>query len=325
VVVQLTGCASGERAEPDQRSSRHVATTPNRSIPAPMRTHPAGRVFATTLAAGRPFGIAVGRSGTVYCTLLDAGSLVRSTLTSGVTTLLQVGSVPTDVAFSPAGTWAYVTNQHDRSIGIVDVRSNKQVEVVPVEGDPFRVLVGPEGQVVYATTNSGSLVQIDAQSRSISWTLHLGGNLNGLAINPGGTLVYVGDVNGKVYEVTPDGEVIRSFSVSGQPQGLALSPRESELYVAGEAGYLIVLDLESGVEVARTGLGTGAFGIAVTADQKQLWLTAPRTGKVFILDRKSRIVLDSIVLGGIPRRLAFDETGATAVVADEAGSIRFVR
>src|SRR5215210_2069207 len=32
-----------------------------------------------------------------------------------------------------------------------------------------------------------------------------------------------------------------------------------------------------------------------------------------------------ISLGGMPRRLAFDVSGTTAVVADEAGSIRFLR
>jgi len=207
----------------------------------------------------------------------------------------------------------------------VDTRRHQQVATVPVEGDPFRVVAGPEGQAVYATTNAGNLVRIDAETRTVSWTNHLGGNLNGLAIDPSGARVYVGDVTGKLYEVSSAGEVLRTLPLPGQPQGLALSSDAKELYVAGEAGDLIFLDLERGVELSRIALGAGAFGISVTPDQAQIWVTAPQTGELLVIDRVSRVILKRISLGGMPRRLAFDVSGTTAVVADEAGSIRFLR
>jgi DNA-binding beta-propeller fold protein YncE len=202
---------------------------------------------------------------------------------------------------------------------------DRQIDVVRVDGDPFRVMVGPEGQVVYATTNAGTVVQIDPIRREVSWSIQLGGNLNGLAINADGTRIYVGDVNGKVYELTPDGEVIRSLPVAGRPQGMALSSEAKELYVAGEAGDLIVLDLERGGEVARIPLGADGFGLAITPDQAQIWITIPGKGQVIIVDRVSRAIVNTIALGGTPRRLAFDKSGIVAVIADEAGSIRFLR
>ncbi|HZB27777.1 MAG TPA: hypothetical protein VE282_04370, partial [Gemmatimonadales bacterium] len=98
--------------------------------------HPAGKVFAITRSSGRPFGIAVSRDSIVYCTLLDAASLARTTLRSDSLVMVAVAAVPTDVAFSPAGNWAYVTNQGARTVGIVDTRRNAQVGAVPVDGDP---------------------------------------------------------------------------------------------------------------------------------------------------------------------------------------------
>jgi YVTN family beta-propeller protein len=290
----------------------------------PVRTHPRGTIAATRRSSGRPFGIAVSRTGLVYCTLLDAGSLIRATLQADSLTTVAVGKVPTDVAFSPAGTWAYVTNQWEQTVGMVDTRTTRQVHTISVSGDPYRVAVGPEGQQVYATTNTGDLVLIDPQMRRVARTVRLGGNLNGLVLSANGTRVYVGDVQGTIYELDAAGDVLRQFAVPGRPQGLGLSADGRELYAAGEDGDYIVLNLETGAEVARIALGAGGFGLAVTPDQTQVWITAPAAGRVFVLDRVSRTIRSTMNVGGIPRRLAFDQSGAMVAIADEAGTIRFV-
>jgi YVTN family beta-propeller protein len=311
LAMLLCACAAGQQLD------KNVSRT--------NRTHPSGKVFASLRSSGRPFGIAVSRNDIVYCTLLDAAQLVRTSPVADSMTTVEVGDVPTDVAFSPAGNWAYVTNQAARTIGVVDTRTNTQVAEVPVQGDPFRVVVGPEGLRVYATTNTGNLVQVDTDTRTVAWTRQLGGNLNGLAINATGTRIYVGDVGGRVYELDAAGEVIRTFVIPGKPQGLALSSDGTELYVAGEAGDFVVTDLERGREKARIRLSAGGFGIALTPDEAQIWITLPAAGQVIVVDRASRTVVAEVAPGGTPRRLAFNRSGDTAIIADEAGAIHLVR
>jgi DNA-binding beta-propeller fold protein YncE len=211
------------------------------------------------------------------------------------------------------------------ALGIVDARTNQQVHAIPVPGDPYRVAVGPEGQRVYVTTNTGKLVLIDPSMRRIDRTVHLGGNLNGLALNADGTRIYVAYVGGALFELDSAGHVLRGFAMPGTLQGLALSQDGKELYAAGEDGDFIVLDLHDDAGIARVPLGAGGFGLAVTPDQSQVWVTAPSAGRVFVLDRASRAIRSNIDVGGAPRRLAFDQSGALAVIADEAGAIRFVR
>jgi YVTN family beta-propeller protein len=325
VVALANGCSGSPRSSSADDASHIFRSDPADNASRLGRTHPNGTIITALRIGGRPFGIGVSRSGIVYSTLLDAGSLARTRLAGDSLTTIAVAAVPTDVSFSPAGNRAFVTNQHARTIGIVDTRTHTQTDAIPVDGDPFRVAVGPEGQRIYATTNAGSLIQIDPETRTVVWTLGLGGNLNGLAITADGSRVYVGDVGGKVYEVDATGEVTRIFAVPGEPQGLALSSDGEELYVAGEGGEFIVIDLDSGSEKARTQLGAGGFGIAITPDQAQVWVTVPTKGQIIVLDRFSHRILSTIQLGGIPRRLAFDSAGSTAVIADEAGTIRFVR
>ena len=317
------GCPAQERSTAREDAST-VEPTPE-SVALSTRTHPSGLIAATLRRSGRPFGIAVSRTGIVYCTLLDFESLVRTTIKADSLIAVPVGRVPTDVAFSPDGRWAYVTNQRAQTVGIVDARTARQVHTVAVSGDPFRVVVGSEGQLIYVTTNTGNLLLIDPAMRRVTRTVPLGGNLNGLAVNSAGTRVYVGDVRGVVYELNAEGDVLRGFAVPGRPQGLGLSADGRELYAAGEDGDLIVLDLENGSEIARVDLGASGFGLAVTPDQTQIWVTAPSAGRIFMLDRPSRTIRSTLDVGGRPRRIAFDPSGALAVTADEAGSIRFVR
>lgn len=318
----VCGCAA--EGEPTSRRDAPGAEPMRSNAAHTIRTHPSGRIAATLQSPGRPFGIAVSRTGIVYCSLLDAESLARSTLQADSLTTVSVDRVPTDVAFSPDGTWAFVTNQRAHTVGMVDARTNEQVHAIPVSGDPYRVAVGPEGQQVYATTNTGNLVLIDPAMHRVTRTVHLGGNLNGLALNADGTRIYVGDVGGAVYELDSAGEVLRRFAVSGEPQGLAVAQDGKELYAAGEHGDFIVLNLDD-AGIVRVTLGAGGFGLAVTPDQSQVWVTAPAAGRVFVLDRVSRAIRTVIDVGGTPRRLAFDRSGALAVIADEAGAIRFVR
>jgi len=326
LLLRAPGCESGKAPLPAESVPRPVPAALEETSGRPPRPHPSGTAITSVPVAGRPFGVALSPEGTVYCTLLDAASLASTRLQPDSIRTIPVGDTPTDIAFAPGGSWAYVTNQRSRSIGIVDARSDKQVAEIPVDGDPFRVAAGPEGQVIYATTNVGNLVQLNPEKRSVSWSMRLGGNLNGLTTRPDGARVYVGDVGeGRVYEVEPDGEVVRSFSVPGRPQGLALSSDGRELYIAGEAGDLIVLDLETGTESARVRLGVAGFGIAVTPDQAQIWVSSASGGQVVVVDRVSRAIVRRLELGGTPRRIAFDRSGSRAVIADEAGTIRFVR
>jgi len=321
-VAFVSSCAREVRSH--SRESRASAEPMRETVAHSIRTHPHGTIAATLRSSGRPFGIAVSRTGIVYCTLLDAASLIRATLQADSLTTVPVGRVPTDVAFSPAGTWAYVTNQWAQTVGIVDARTTRQVHTIPVSGDPYRVAVGPEGQQVYVTTNTGDLVLIDPEMRRVARTVRLGGNLNGLVISADGARVYVGDVSGTIYELDAAGDVLRQFAVPGRPQGLGLSADGRELYAAGEGGDYIVLNLETGAEVARVALGAGGFGLAVTPDQTQVWVTAPAAGRVFVIGRASRTIRSTIDVGGTPRRLAFDQTGTLVAIADEAGTIRFV-
>jgi YVTN family beta-propeller protein len=63
----------------------------------------------------------------------------------------------------------------------------------------------------------------------------------------------------------------------------------------------------------------------MSPDGKQLYVTSATSGMLWIVDRPARTKLTSIPVGGTPRRIAFDASGATAAVTNEAGFVTIIR
>ena len=70
-------------------------------------------------------------------------------------------------------------------------------------------------------------------------------------------------------------------------------------------------------------MGSG-YGLGITPDGAQLYLTDPLSGRVAIIAQKSLATVQILTLGGQPRNVAFDATGTTGVVTDGFGRVIFI-
>lgn len=149
-------------------------------------------------------------------------------------------------------------------------------------------------------------------------------------IRTAGCAVVVGvalssSTNGTVFKINAGtGAIETTSSPGGEPQDIALSRDGSRLYVANQADWVDVLDASSLGRLQRFPL-VGAFGLGITPDDAQLYVTSPETGTLSILDASTGSVVASLRVGGVPRRVAFDATGKTAVVANEGNWVDIVR
>lgn len=187
------------------------------------------------------------------------------------------------------------------------------------------VAVSPDGGRIYVTANTDSLFILDGSSHTVLTTLPVQGAPNGIAFHPATARVYVSAfVGGTVTEIEAS-SVLRTIWVGGAPQGLALSPNGNDLFVANEAGPLQIVDLSSGNVTVLSGVAENGFGLGQSPDGAVLYVSIPSAGKVVVVDRASRQVKHTIEVGGRPRRIGFDRSGSTAVVANEAGWVDIIR
>ncbi len=146
-------------------------------------------------------------------------------------------------------------------------------------------------------------------------------------MHPGGRLLYVSSFDaGTVSEIDMfTGQVVRVFTTFGTPQEMALNRKGTRLYVANEGGWLDEFNLASGDLTNTIPLQAGAFGVGVTPDDGQAYLTLPSAGLIQIFGLQSRKLAKSINVGGDPRRIAFSQKGNIAAVTNAAGFITFIR
>lgn len=288
--------------------------------------HPVGTAVAVAPLADRPFGVAVSPAGVVYVTQLDAARLSRATLPDTTfPTGVAVGVAPTDVAFDPTGTRAYVTNQLSRSVGIVDVASNTQIDAIPVNGDPFRVLVTPDGSRLYVTTNADNLLAIDLPAKTVHAEYLLGSASSGITFHPNGVLLYGTTIGGLVYEINTVTDSARALLTTGYLQDIVVSRDGADLFIAKQNGAMEVRDRETGALRTTVPAATGVFGLKLTPDGRYLYAGILYGGVVRVIDRASYAVLRNIPVANDPRRIAFDRYGRTAVITDQLGAVYFVR
>lgn len=275
----------------------------------------------------RPYGLAISPAGVVYVSQLDGSSVTRVQFGESMSAgLVGVGSTPTDVTFDPSGATAFVTNQFDRSVGIIDVAGARQVQTVAAASTTFRVLVSPDGQRAYATESGGRLLVINTSTRALVTTVPLPGPANGLALGLGDSLLYVTTMSGGLSVINvKTNTVVKTSTLGGTLQDVVVSPDGGTLYVAHEeTGTIDVVNAASGAVSARFTVDAGVFGLKLAADGRSLWATLPAAGQVIVLDRSTGSITRTLLVGGIPRRIAFDRRTGRAAVSNEAGWVDFL-
>lgn len=289
--------------------------------------HPSGTIL-DTVQVPLPWGVAVRDDGLAYFTeLLNASVGITSTKTRTVTGTIPVGQVPTGIAFSPDGGTAYAANQ-DATVSVIDVASATTTGTISTNGmAAFAVQVSPDGSQLFVG-GSGSVVEvIDLQSAQVVNSINTGFAVNAFAVAPDNRMLYASAfVGGTVTEIDIFTQTaLRTFSVGGTPQGLALNRKATHLYVGNEAGYLNDIDLTTGQVGANIPLAGGAFGVGVTPDDNQAYIAIPGRGVVQIFSLQTRKLTGSLAVGGQPRRIAFSQLGKIGAVTNQSGFLSFVR
>ena len=289
--------------------------------------HPAGVVVGTPLVASRPFAVAISVGGVAYVGRQDIPFLQATTLPgTAFGDSVRVGADPTDIAFNQAGTTAYVTNQFSGNLGIVSVAAGNSIDSVAVPGAPFRVLAAPNTGQVFVSSNNDSVYAIGLSSKTVVRRWGFSTPVNGMALTSDGGVLYVSSIGGELYRLNVNGSgSVDSTLVGGKPQDVALAPDGHELYLANETGSLEIRNPTSLARIDTVTGAAGAFGLKPTPDGAQLYATYPGLGLIRIIEVGSRTLGPTVVVGGVPRRVAFDRTGGAALIPNEAGFVTVIR
>ncbi|MGA5824234.1 YncE family protein, partial [Kitasatospora sp. NPDC094028] len=107
--------------------------------------------------------------------LLGLGRPKQSAAVTPPNQTVAVGSFPTGVAITPDGRHAYVTNEGDNTVSVIDTVTNTVTATVVVGTGPFDVAVTPDGLHAYVTNNGDNTVSvIDTVTNTVTATVVVG-------------------------------------------------------------------------------------------------------------------------------------------------------
>jgi YVTN family beta-propeller protein len=157
-----------------------------------------------------------------------------------------------------------------------------------------------------------------------------------VAASPDGNLLWVPDLRGdRVARIDRrTGEVSHHF-VGAAPEGLAVAPDGSEVWLTARGSNEIVVLDSVGAELARfPSAGNFPVKLRISPDGVQVWVANNGSGEVAVFDRASRERLAVILVGERPLGIGFSERsdrafvtrpGAAEIVEIDARSFEIVR
>lgn len=312
-----------------------------------LRTgHPTGAMTTSVRLPGSqegdaPFGVAVDAAGRILISQTTTGRLASDFYPVGRFDTRDLDGTPTSIVPLRGGRALITpTGPDNTDASVIDPSSELPAIRVPLGVSAFAVTTAPDSLTAYLGTNDGRVLELDVVSSQVTASIELGvekSRANHLALNPAGTVLYASSfTSGTISEIDlASRSVLRTFFVGGEPQGMAVSPDGTELFVADESGTgtIDVLDLEEpGVIVSlpsgAISVGGGPFALALSPDGAVVYagvIVGEGQGTILVIDVASRTIERTIPsCGEIPRRIGFGFSGGLAVIPDESGCANFV-
>lgn len=196
---------------------------------------------------------------------------------------------------------------------------------VPVSGGFDYVTVDAQRRRVYAAHGGArTLLVVDADTGKVVANVRVGGAPHGVAVEPIGGHVFVGDADGKVSDVDPvGGKVVRSLDVGGPVDAMVYDSARGRIYADEDDGTkLWVIDATTFKLVGTVALpGHKPEYLAVDPVTHDVYQNIDDTAEVVVIDTSNLSVRQRIKTPELTHNhpLQYDDTYGQIVTAGANG------
>ena len=244
---------------------------------------------------------------------VGGGIAVIDAETQAVTSVIDPGGPkPSGLAFTPDGKHLVVTLLGETvdapgAITVIDCTTGEAAAAIPVDGQPERVALSPDGRRAYVVSMHGqSLWVFDLDGREIVTRIPMGDLPFNVIVSPDGERVYVGNLRSDYIAVID----ARSEAVVDKievpcPNGMAFGPDADSIYVTSVFDDAVhVIDLGAGKVARRADVGEKPGHLALTKDGTRAYFVRPFGETVSVMDTETLTVVDTIAVGKGPSTVA---------------------
>ncbi|GAM08933.1 putative protein [Geobacter sp. OR-1] len=247
--------------------------------------------------------------------------------------MLSVFSMLLYAGIVNAAPFAYIANNADNTVSVLDTASNQVTAVLPVGQSPSGVAVNRMGSRVYVSNQGDNTISvIDTLDNSVT-SIPLAIQPGALAVNTAGTRLFVAnpvDNSVSIFNAVDKSllttvAIPQSGGINCQPQGIAIGPGASyKAYVtcSGTTEIAVINASDPSSYSLSTRVSVpydGPRGIAISADGKKVFVASIMNSTLTVFDTQNLSTANSlsVTVGLTPWGVAIDPT-----VADSANTTR---
>ena len=259
----------------------------------------------------------------------SANVSVLNLVTSAPAGTIPVGNGPVDVAITPNGQFAYVTNETDGTVSVIATASNSVVATIPlaVGAKPRGIAISPDGQTAWVADNGDDTVSVIATAtNTVSGApipLPAGAKPDGIAISPDGATAFVAQQGSGVSLVSTASRAIVGTVVDTMaPSRIAIGPHGGRAFVTDSGSTSVTAFNPTGGAVIGAPIPVGAHpsGIAVAPNGVFAYAAAGGAGTVTPIATATNAPSAAIAGFNAPAGVAISPDGSQGYVANSGAA-----
>ena len=211
----------------------------------------------------------------------------------------SAGSTSTTTSLLQGGPYAFVSNEVDNTISIIDTKTDSIVATLDAGQRPRGIKLMPDGKTLVVAVSGSPRGGPGVDESKLPPADR---SKDGLAL------------------VDLTTRQVRRLPGGVDPENFDISSDGKTIYVANEdASAASVVDVPSGTVKATIKVGGQPEGVTIRPDADEVWVTSEEGGKLYVIDTKRDTVTHAITVGKRPRSVAFTHDGKRAYAPAEVG------
>jgi YVTN family beta-propeller protein len=246
--------------------------------------------------------------------------------TDEVITQIPSGSYPVRICTSPDRRKAYVSNEDDNTVSVIDTVAQAPIGTpIPVGPAPHESAVTPDGGRLFLVHENADFVTVidTATNTVITENIVIGGNLaKDILFTLNGRFAYIANYSAGTVNIIntatsgPNAYRVRTIPTGAGARRLAISPAGDRVFVTNNgADSVSAIDTQTQQVIATIPVGHKPRGIAITPSGDAIYVGNVQSATVSIIDSSTLTVVDTIAVGIKPWQVIFTEDGTLAFVS----------
>jgi len=321
---------SGSAGNPVAPPGTSAAVVPEPAVAIPTIDGPPVAVGAT------PGFVAIAPDGRyAYIANRAAGvvTVLDLTINKVIATIRIPAGPPQFIAFAPDGNHAYVSIYNDpktiNMVAVLDTRTTRLLQTIPVQQKPYALAVTPDQRFVYVPSHdAGAIDIIDVGTNTVVDSVDVLPNPHWVTFSPDGKLAYIANHESNVLSVLDTGsrKVIKTIRVGTSPHSVAVSPDGKQVaVVCFDSNDAYFVDTATTKILGTVAVGTNPQDITYSPDGRYVYTANVESNTVSVIDTETRTLTATIPTDS-PTSVAVSPNGSRAYVTNlDSGTVTILK